>query len=260
MTTLNIYDLWQKLMSIVNVQQGGQIRPVTDFQNWLNAINLEIFHEWAAKMELNQQMTDELMPFKASANVMVNPSPGQPFGIMSVPSNYEYFVAARYLISRDNNEIGIQDKLPFIDGNGNCTQYVDPDYAALRAKYAGDNLEERNIQLIESQRWAAALGHVTKGPNVNRPYITQYSGGFKVAPKKISTVVLDYLRTPRNCVFAYTIGAGDIVVYNAGASTQLEWTNALQNEFLTRLVKKYGMHVREDSVYQMGNNDQKELV
>lgn len=260
MVTVDIFDLWQKIMSIVNVQQGGQIRPQTDFQNWLNAINKELFHEKCAKFGLNQQNADELAPFLKSVNVVVTQQPGRPYDLVQFPADYTYFANMKIIRQKDEFICGCQEQLPIIDGDGNCKQFVDPDYAALAAKYAGNNMVEKIVYLIDNQRWERALTHYTKGPSFDAPMVTQFDGGFKIAPKGISIVVLDYFRLPVDALFAYTVGDGDTVVYDAGASTQLEWTNAIQNEFLVRLEKYYGLAVQDQTILQVAMEDKKSLV
>ncbi len=88
----------------------------------------------------------------------------------------------------------------------------------------------------------------------------QDSAGFKVAPKGVQSVVLDYLHTPRKAVFGYTIGTGDIVVYNSSTSQQLEWTGVVENEFLNELGKKYASSIGDPQLYQQFENNKRQLV
>lgn len=263
MTLIDVFDTWQKIMSEVNVQQGGQIRPQIDFQNWYNAINLEIFHEKAAKIQLGQQNSDELLlPFLKTVIIPVAIQSGMPWDLVSYPADYEYFSSMRVLRAKDVDTcMNNRDKSPeILLATGKSLRYTDPDYAAMLQKYAGNDMTEGIVYLADNQRWESVLSHVTKGPTYQKPKATQYSGGYKIAPKGIQAVILDYLRTPRSAVFAYTIGDGDIVQYNSGGSTQLEWSNVIQNEFLTRLKKKYGVYVQDGAIYQAGAAEKKELV
>lgn len=252
MTVLNLFDLWQSIMSEVNVQQGGNIRPQIDFQSWVNAISMELFHERAAAAELNDMIDDDLATFLLSAYTALISQPGQPWWLLPRPSNYAYFAGCKVLRQ-------LPDKIAIVDGDGQCLQFNDKDYAALRQKFAGKNLIESTVKKLDEQRWESCLGHRFKKPTFQNPKMVQYSAGFKVAPAGIGGVVLDYYRLPKDCVFAYTIGTGDIIQYNAGASIQLEWGENLKNEFLTRLKKKYAIYVREEGLYGQAVNDKKEL-
>ena len=260
MTTLDIFDMWQSTMSEVNVQQGGQIRPQIDFQNWYNAINQEIFHEWCANVELNQQNTDELSVFLTPVNVVVTPRPGSPYDFIALPPNYEYFSNMKIIRQKDENTCCFKEGLPIIDGSGKCRQYEDPDFAEMRQSVAGSGLITKLVVKVDTQRWDSCLEHPTKGPTFDNPKVVQVQGGFYIAPKGIQGVILEYYQTPQNALFAYTIVSGDVIIYNLGGSTQLQWSNVLKNEFLTRLKKKYGIYVREGEVYQAANEDKKQLV
>ena len=256
---IDLFNLLQTLWSQCNVQQGGQIRPEQDFQNWVNAISEELFKKYVGEFQLNQQVTDQLKPFHYRVNVNVTPQPGYPYDLVVLPSNYEYLAGLRFLKQKDENTCGYLPGIPLIDCDGNCMSVTDPDYIAMIAKFAGQNLIESTINVIDTARWGSCLAHLRKGPTWDNPKATQYSGGFQIAPKGITSVVVDYFKAPTPAVFAYTYGADDIIVYNPGGSTQLEWSKVVINEFIIRLMKKYGAAVREDSFYQMANEDKKQL-
>jgi len=259
MTPINIFTIWQALMSEVNVQQGGQIRPVQDFQNWYNAVSLELFREKVAKAEINQMTDDDLSPFLLSMNISVGQVSGQRYGLVPYPANYEGFSNMRVLRPKGATACACDGSLPIMD-KGKCVQVVDPDYAEMAARFAGTNLAEFTMNKVDNQAWGNCLQHDTKGPTFDSPKLTQYSSGFQVAPAGISIVVLDYYRLPRSAVFAYTVSNDDIVIYDSNNSVQLEWSSTLENEFLTRLKKKYALHVHDSETYQMAVNDKKELV
>lgn len=260
MTTIDIFDIWQKIMAQVNVQQGGQIRPQVDFENWYNSVSNELYHEMIASIELNQQVDDELSVFLQSVNAVVTPLPGLPYDKITLPSDYECFANMKIIRQKGEEKCFCKADLPIIDGSGECKQYEDPDYAAMRANFAGANLITNVVTKVDTQRWDACLAHVTKGPTYESPKIMQIQGGFYIAPKGIQVVVLEYYKTPRRAIFAYTIGTGDTVIYNSGGSVQLEWSNIKENEFLTRLMKKYGVYVQDEKIYNAGNQDKKELI
>lgn len=259
MTTLNIFDIYQKVCSLANVQQGGQYRPVEDFTKDYNAVSSELFVDLIKQFQLDQVLTDQLMPFIKTYNINVTAQPGKTYDLVTVPSDYEYFASMRVIRQKDEHKCGYDSRYPIIDGDGTCTQVEDPDYAQMVANYAGANMEEKRIDLIDNGRWQSCLDSVRKGPTFDEPKCTQFDSGFKLAPKGLSSIVLDYFKTPRVAVFGYTIGTGDIIEYSSSGSTQLEWTNTVENEFITRLLKKYAIRVRSGEVYQMGQNEKNQL-
>ena len=258
MTVINNYTTWLALMQLVNVQQNGQIPPAV-FNTWYNEVNKQVFKEMAEEFQLNQVMSDLLAPFIKIALINVAPQQGQNWGLLSRPTDYQYFVSASSFTQKQEEECFSLSNLPIIDGDGKSRKYIDPEFAQMAANYAGANVEEGTLRIIDSQRWANCLSHPSKGASFKNPKMTQYADGFKVAPKGIVSVILTYLSTPRDSVFAYTISSEDIAIYNPGGSTQLQWSDQVLPRFLAELQKKYAAYIGDDKMYQMGENDKKTL-
>ncbi len=260
MTPIDIGDLWYTFLTLVNVSQNGQVPP-TVFQNWVNSLSVELFREYFNSYELVQQASDELkIPFLQTA--LISPV-AQSYGNYSIipnPVNYEYFSRMSILRQKDENKCKCGEALPEIDESGKCYGYNDPDIVAMRQKFAANNLVLKPVQLIDNQRWDSCEEHDTKGPTWDAPKITQTAGGFKISPAGVQKVLLDFLATPGDCIFVYTISVDDILIYNKAGSTQLQWSNILKEVFLTRLQKKYGIYVNSGEIYQMGNEDKKQTV
>lgn len=261
MTTLNLYTLWQALMSEVNVQQNGQVRPTEDFIPWVIKAQNNLFRKRIANDETAQLYADDLIPFKSTYNIVITPLMGMPYDLASYPSDYEFFVNMRILRNKGSNqECACDLQYPRIKQDGTCTGIQDPDYAAMEARYVGMNLVDITVNKIETSKWPSCMAHVTKAPTFADPKCTQGSNGIYVAPKGITSIILDYYRTPRVPVFGYVIGAGDIVEYDASTSVQLEWGNTLWGEFMDELKKIYAAHVGDTSMYQMSDKDKTLIV
>lgn len=250
--------MWQSTMSLCNVQQGGQIRPVTDFLSWYNSVNVDKFREKVGGFQLGQQVTDELNPFHTTVIVPLVKVPGRNYSVAALPANYEYLADVRIIAQKSEYVCGSIDRLPIIDGKGVAVPYTDPDYAAMISQFANMGVIEKTINMVDAQRWGACLDHKDKGPTVNNPKATQDATGIKVAPVGVAGIVLDYFRTPRNATFAYTI-SNDIVIYDPANSQQLEWTNVIRNEFLVELVKKYASFVGDNALYAQYDNNKSQL-
>jgi hypothetical protein len=257
MTTLDLFDLWQTLLTEINVSQNGQIPPFV-FQNWCNQINVELFRDRFGSYELIQRENDEVkLPFLKTASILLTVGAGATYAVGAYPANYEYFSSAKILRQKDNQKCNNREQLPDIDGDGKCAKYTDPDYAAMAVKFASENLITKNAQLIDDSRWESCLEHKAKGPTYDAPKINQYSGGFKVAPSGVQYLILDYLCTPRACLFAYTISADDILIYDQAGSIQLAWSNVLKADFISRLAKKYAKYIQSPEIFQMAENERK---
>lgn len=264
MTTLDIFDIWQKLMSMANTQQQGFIRPDINFTNWYNSVSNELFTSLAMDFGKSYQLSDKLAPFLVTANVIVNPQPGLPYDLLTLPNNFEYFTSARVIRQRNEQRCMLSPEYPIVDGSGQFVQFVDPYFANVAQNYAANNIIEVDVKLVDNQRWGGYMQHVTKKPTWDSPKVTEIASitgnkMLKVAPKGIQSIVLDYLRTPRKAVFSYTIDSNDNIIYDSSGSVQLEWSNTLENEFLERLMKKYAVYVREMGVYQVSEQNLKNL-
>jgi len=260
MTAIDVYDIWQKLMSLCNVQQNGQIRPQTDFLNWYNTVNSEMFIAKAAKFQLGQQVTDELAPFHSSVILKTAAVSGRNYMVARYPSDYEYLIDVRVIRQKEENVCSALEDLPIIDNGGKQVPYDDPDYAEMRKQFADMGVIESTVNVVEAAKWGGCLAHPSKGPTWLSPKATQDKDGIKIGPKGVQAIVLDYFHTPRKATFSYTIGTGDIVIYNSSGSTQLEWTAIIENEFLVRLGMKYAMAIGDTAMYQQFEKDLQILI
>ena len=64
--------------------------------------------------------------------------------------------------------------------------------------------------------------------------------------------MFDYLRKPRDCKFAYTLGSDDQIIFDDVNSVDLEWDTNMVPDFLGRLESRYGVYVKEELTTQMG--------
>lgn len=256
MTTINVYDTWLDLLQLVNVQQNGQIPPSV-FTSWYNQVNEWLFQKLVKEYQTNQVESDLLSPFLSIVNARIVDQRGQNWGLCSYPSDYQYFVNATVLRQGEEATCFYNKELPLIDGDGKAKKFTDPDFAQMAVNFAGASVEEYQIRLIDSAAWAGCLTHPFKGPTFQKPKITQFSSGFKVAPKGITNIVLSYFHTPRQAVFGYTISAEDIVIYDANASVQLEWSVNALPIFLAELQKKYAAYIGDPAMFSMGVEESK---
>lgn len=253
MTVLNVYDTWLALQQLVNVQQNGQIPPSV-FNTWYNEVNKQVFKELAEQFQLNQVMSDLLSPFQSIKLIPVTPQSGQNWGLLSAPSDYQYFTGANILTQKQEDECFSNSNLSIIDNGGYSQKYTDPDFAKMAQVYAGANIEEGQCQLVDTSRWASCLSHYTKGATLKAPKMVQFQSGFKVAPKGVVSILLYYLHTPAEAVFSYTISAQDIAIYDSANSKQVEWSDQVLPMFLPHLVIKYGLYINNPDVVKMGEN------
>lgn len=266
------FELYEELAGLVNTRQGGHVRPHRNFLQWLYQISLELYEMKFQDWERSQKIVDDLSrPFLTSVNVQIKG------GVAAFPKDYGHFSSARYYVS-DGKAVPLK-RLKTLDYCGkelettNDPVMLDPALRELVESEAEataileaveDPGMEVEITLIPNSKWAGCLNNRIAKPTMQKPKMTQFEGGFRVAPLTVDTIVLDYLRLPKQPTMDYTVvagnpltGDGDYIQYNAANSTQLEWSPLVRNEFLTRLEKKFGKFIREDFIWQTSESDRK---
>ena len=256
-----MFDLWGKFCSGNNTFQGGMFRPERDFEKNVNAISSQAFVEFTAQDEKDQQIDDWLAPFANTVNIITTPLSGNEVLARYPKDNngkliYGAYKAVRSLQHKDQC---FCDESSDIYQDGKCADKADTDLQRQRRIEAYKNgIVERPVNKVESSHWGACLEHETKCPTFESPKLTQFKDGFKVAPRQVSVIVLDYYRNPVPAKFAYTIapgnvqtGAGDYLIYDQANSVALEWPESMIPYFLDKLQQIYSKFTRDTGLFQM---------
>lgn len=260
---INPFVLWKRFCSDNNVFQGGMFRPERDFEQSINSISQEAFANFTAQDEKTQQIDDWLAPFANTVNIIVSPTSGN-WGLAAYPtvvvngkkvSIYGAWKAARSLQHRDQC---LCEEGSSLYNDGVCVDKESEFEKLQRVERYKDGIIERPITKVESSHWGSCLEHETKCPTFENPKLTQYKDGFKVAPRQVSVIVLDYYKNPKPAKFAYTIapgnvqtGAGEYLIFDAANSVDLEWPETMIPYFLDKLQKIYAKFTRDPQLFQM---------
>lgn len=254
---IDLFDLYNRFCSDNNTFQGGFVRPERDFERLVNSISQDIWNEWTAQAEKTQEIDDNLSVFLKSINVIVTPSSGN-YGIAQYPPTYGRYSVARVLF---HNDKCLCDTSKDQYEEGVCKK-TGVDETEIEKQERNDRYKSGIIEVlctkVESSKWASMLEHKTKCPTLENPGITQIDKGFKVAPRTVSVIVLDYYIKPKYAKFIFTIaagnpqtGAGDYLVYNALQSDKLEWPETMIPFFLDKLREAYSRYTRDAQLFQM---------
>ena len=234
---INIYELFLNLKSNTNTKQGGQLR-VRDFNNWVNQISIQLFNEKFAAWEKDQMLVDNLSrPFLESKS-FVTTKTALNHCLLPYPNGYSYFSSARVYKKSD----------------GEVVKCPEP---GTKGVSAFANLCEVTVTKVTNAQWGAVCDNKLIPPTTNRVRITQYEGGFKIAPKEIGYITLDYLRLPKK---AKLVTTGINQTYDAVNSIDLEWNETVVNEFLSRLQIAYSEFIREQFLYSAGQNKKETTI
>lgn len=240
------FSLWLNLKSRVNTSQNGWFRPETDFIQGLNVISVDKWNKYTNEAEKSQEAKDKLFPFLKSKNVIVNTTSTY-YGIAKKPVDYGRFASARIVVHKDLT-------IPAKDIDDGKFEGWKTD-EEIKDEY-WDNIKEFPVTMVDNQKWGAYCQHLTKGPTLEKPGITQVNDEFKVAPRKVSVIAIDYYIEPTPATFKYTTspgnpqnGSGDQLIYDT-SSVPLQWPEQMREEFVEDLVKWYMLYTRD----QIGNS------
>lgn len=243
-TSLSLYNSFS---SLVNTAQGSWFRPQTDFIVQANDVSIEVWNTLTVKAEKSQQEKDYLRNFLKTKNIIVT-SQNNFYGILKVPAGYERFSAARLIVHKHTT---LPDKA--VDG-GKCDGLKTTE--EIKDEYYND-ISQSEIDLIDDKNWAACLEHLKKMPTLKKPKMLQIEDGFRVAPRTVSVVVLDFYIKPQVATFEYSLspgneqtGAGDDIIYNTN-SKPFDWPLSVVPEFLWRLAQRYGIFIDKEKLFGM---------
>lgn len=247
---IDLFSLYQDFQSLVNTWQGGHFRPNTDFERAVNNISLELWEMWTREAEKSQEIKDNLIPFFKSANVITAKEKFD--ALVKYPDDYERFASARIMLVGENCCVPCKE---INDGKCSNGNFKTPE--ELAEDYY-NSVVEKDVDMIDNQRWPSVLKHKTKCPTFENPKITQINGSIKVAPRDVSVVVLNYYVKPVYATFKYKTapgnvqtGAGDQIIYDPPpTSTPLQWSETVKNEFLWRLGERFGLFTKDQFMSQ----------
>lgn len=241
---IDLFSLWQDFQSEVNTSENGWF-TVHDFVRYTNSTSIKLWNKWTAKAEKSQEEKDKLFPFLKSKNLPVNTTSTY-YGIAAKPKDYGRLASARIVVHKEKETIPCQA----ID-NGVCDGFKTKE--EITDEYY-DNIREYPVTLIDDQRWGPFCQHLTKGPTLQRPGMTQVNDQFKVAPRKVSVIAIDYYIEPTPATYDFTLatgnpqtGSGDQIIYNAATSIPLQWPAQMTKEFLDELKSGFIQYTRDQN-------------
>ncbi len=259
---IDLFDLWQDLGSQLNISQNGWWRPESDFERAVNDVSIKLWNDKIDVAERDGRIIDELRPFFKPKNIIVK-NQNSFYGIVDYPTKegeeYGRFGSARLLLAG-------QTCVPCKEvDQGNCCNGEFKTDTELAEDYY-NTVCETQIEKIDNQRWPSALQHLTKRPTLLNPKMTQIGNSFRVAPRQVTVVILNYYVQPKYATFKYTLstpnlinGSGDAIIYNKAASQPLEWPYTVKNDFLSALKEIYIGYTR-DGLFQQITSAQKQTA
>lgn len=84
-------------------------------------------------------------------------------------------------------------------------------------------------------------------------YYTEYGGLYSFLPNTVTSADIDYISSPVDVVWDFTIVAGR-QVYNSGTSTQSQWDDASNREICKRVLSTLGISFKDGDFANFGQH------
>lgn len=112
---------------------------------------------------------------------------------------------------------------------------------------------DRQIKPITHGQISAVKASVIDPPNAYNMYYTEYETYFSFLPISLTTADLDYIGSPQDVVWGYTLNAYRRQVYNAATSVQPLWDSNSIIEICKRTLRSLGVHFKDSEFAQFGS-------
>lgn len=152
------------------------------------------------------------------------------------------------------NETIMQKLAPFIKNTtitvttGNGNRPADFKYElALR-------INGKEVRYINHNQIASVNDNVIDTPSIalDLYYAVIYQGYYTFLPSSVTSASLDYIATPTDVLWAYTM-VGGRQVYDSGSSVQSEWDDASNREITKRVLNTLGVAYKDGDFANFGN-------
>lgn len=238
--------LYNDFKGASNTWQGGHFRPLS-FEWAVYEAILEIFNEHRKIWEESQIVTDTLLPYFKRAQLQVkNYNEG---GLVPYPKDYSSFSSLRYFSRNKKGGTGkLCGDLDIMDKDTQLCRPLRPEEKAA-ALASIEELHEQTITKVDNMRWGSVAEHEFLAPSINNVYSTQYGNGFKVLPKRIGTVVLDYLAKPERAAFIYTKDPRHNIICDPEKCGKILFGDEILPELMARIKTKYASFIKDQGKY-----------
>jgi hypothetical protein len=214
MTLDKVYDL---LNFLINKFQGGWYSP-KELDLVVDRAQMSLFNSYYLEYSTSQRLNDAMGPFKRSVTFT---NVDTPAGLYTVPVNYMHLLSLHTVVMI-SGVVPVQNR---------AVPILNEDEKVFR-----DNSQIIPVSVID-------------------PYaVIVQNRNIQFYPAVPQAGALYYLSRPAAPVFAYSIISGRVVVYNEGASTQLEWADNDVLSIIVKALNMLGINMGEQDVLQWSEN------
>ena len=241
---ISICQLYIDFKGANNTWANGHFRP----QSFIYAVHeaqMEIFNELRKAWENNNIVDDNLRNFFISAQVPIKDI--KKGVLIEYPKNYSTFSSLGLFSKTDKSAGLLCSDLDILDVEKKECRALREEEKETGNEVLSNQLIERDIRKVPNQKWRAAVSHEFIKPSIENPICTQYNTGFKVLPKELGNVVLDYLSLPVRPVLNYTKKNQAFICDKE--CVDLAWGEEILPELMSRIKTKYASYTSNQQKY-----------
>lgn len=202
---ISVKALYDSVQRMAAKDQKGYNMP-DDFNGDLDNVQLEVAEYIYQFFEINSKAVDILGPFIPRIEPSSNST-----GAVAKPSDYLHLIALDFKVS--------------------STVYYPIEYYGVNGAMISQQIPQRAADASK-----------------NRYRYSYENTAIQIYPKALCTVRMSYLKRPPTASIAFTentSGTEDFLVYDAGASVDLEWSETCFNLFLALMLEKLGVQIKD---------------
>jgi hypothetical protein len=213
---MDLLDAYNLINFYINKEQGGWYAP-EQLDLIVDRAQHTLYNTYYIKYATSQRLDDAMAPFKVDFQFTTGSTPA---GLITTPDDYLDLLAIYTLVT----------------GSDNVT----------RKRPVGIVTEEELVYRLNSQ-----LVPVTVDDPIG---LIKKNWDIQLYPAQPMAGIMMYLRSPVAPHFVYSLVSGRVIVYNQGASTQLEWADKDIVSILLIALNALGINLSEADIIQWSEN------
>lgn len=119
-------------------------------------------------------------------------------------------------------------------------------------------VDGKEVRHINKNQIATVNDNVIDPPSVasGSYYFTPYLNYYSFLPNTVTSATIDYIATPVDVVWGFTLDGGGRQVYNSATSVQSQWDDHSNREITKRMLTNLGVAYKDNDFSQFGSKVQ----
>ncbi len=226
---VNINTVYESVRALTLRDLGLGLLDPAQFTSMAQIANVQLFNKYFSEYQNTQLITDKVLSFITKEVLPIDTT-----GKMTYPTNYVNKISVRAFDQESYDAEMARAK----------ALNIAPDYNLIKQIY---------VKTIDNDKLGSRMNAGYLAPTRDHPINTFYSSYNQFYPIDLGVCVFEYLKQPATPVWAYTLAANGLPVYDAANSTNFEWNWNMQNELIISICGYFGVSVSADMLIRSSN-------